>query len=44
MFAVYSSLLGGYLAMDFDSREDAVRWAENYHCRAEAPYLRVVCQ
>ena len=35
-YAVYSSVLGGYLAMDFDSWEDAARFIRNYHCRAEA--------
>jgi hypothetical protein len=30
-FHVYSSLLGGYLAMDFDSKADAQLWIDTYH-------------
>ena len=32
---VYSSLLGGYLAMDFDTKEEAQLWIDTYHKQSD---------
>ena len=40
-YNVYSSMLGGYIAMGFDSREQAPFFIDNYHDKAEAKRMSI---
>ena len=43
-YHVYSSMLGGYLAMDFKKKEDAQDYIKNYHCKIEKTRMKVLTQ
>ena len=41
-YHVYSSMLGGYLAMDFTTKKEAQEYIENYHCKIEKTQMKVL--
>ena len=41
-YNVYSSMLGGYLAMGFETKEEAQSYIENYHCKLEKTGMSVI--
>ena len=41
MYNVYSPLLGGFIAMDFETREDAQEFINEFHCPREKKTLRI---
>jgi hypothetical protein len=41
MFNVYSLMLGGYIAMDFETEAEALEFISNYEDKIEAKGLRV---
>jgi len=43
-YHVYSSMLGGYLAMDFTTREEAQEYINDYHCKIEKTGMKVLTQ
>ena len=43
-YHVYSSMLGGYLAMDFKTKEEAQTYINDYHCKIEKTGMKVVTQ
>ena len=43
-YHVYSSMLGGYLAMDFTTKEEAQQFIEDYHCKIEKTGMKVLTQ
>ena len=43
-YHVYSSMLGGYLAMDFKTKEDAQDYIKDYHCKVEKTQMKVLTQ
>ena len=40
-YNVYSSMLGGYLAMGFKTREEAQSYIKDYHCKIEKTGMSV---
>ena len=43
-YNVYSSMLGGYLAMGFKTKEEAQSYIENYHCKIEKTGMSVIVE
>ncbi len=43
-YHVYSSMLGGYLAMDFKTKEEAQAYIDDYHCKIEKTQMKVLTQ
>lgn len=43
-YHVYSSMLGGYLAMGFTTREEAQEYINDYHCKIEKTQMKVLTQ
>ena len=41
-YHVYSSMLGGYLAMDFKTKIDAQQFINDYHCKLEKRGMKVL--
>ena len=41
-YNVYSSMLGGYLAMGFKTKKEAQSYIENYHCKIEKARMSVI--
>ena len=40
-YNVYSSLLGGFIAMGFSSEKEAMEFIDQYHDRFEAKTMRI---
>ena len=43
-YNVYSSMLGGYLAMGFETKEEAQSYIEDYHCKIEKTRMSVIAE
>ncbi len=42
IYHVYSSMLGGYLSMDYKKKEDAEDFIKDYHCKIEKRQMKVL--
>jgi len=41
MYSVYSSMLGGFIAMGFETHSEATEYIKNYHCKIEKKGMSV---
>jgi len=42
MYHIYSSMLGGFIAMDFKSRHEALSFILNYHDKTESKLMSII--